>query len=231
MKTLVLVGAGHAHVVALHHWFRSPLKDIQIILISDVEYAPYSGMVPGYLAGFYQHHEIVFDLKALSAQYKIKLIISAVTSIDDKLNQLKLANGETVIYDCLSLNIGILPEKINSEDYANVIYVKPLSHLIPKWINFTRSKEVNQVMVVGAGAAGFEAAAGERVFRLSGGDAEFQAGGGIPGFPGGGACGFSVIGHCRIRRGRPDMRWMHGRRVALPQPHGAGSPMFCPSAT
>jgi len=61
MKTLIMIGAGHSNLVAIGELLPNTSLPYHIILISDVTKAPYSGMLPGYLAGIYEEDEILFD--------------------------------------------------------------------------------------------------------------------------------------------------------------------------
>ena len=65
MKTLVLVGAGHAHALVLNAWRHPAVAGVQLILVAPVTLAPYSGMIPGWLAGQYQFDETVVDFAGL----------------------------------------------------------------------------------------------------------------------------------------------------------------------
>ena len=67
MKHLVLVGAGHAHAQVLLDWAAHPMPGVELTLVSPEPLAPYSGMVPGWLAGRYQYEEIAIDFGALCA--------------------------------------------------------------------------------------------------------------------------------------------------------------------
>ena len=50
-RRLVLVGGGHAHLFVLEAFARAPLDGLEIELVSPVRLAPYSGMMPGVIAG------------------------------------------------------------------------------------------------------------------------------------------------------------------------------------
>ena len=50
MKRLVLAGAGHAHALVLRTLLRQPMPGVEVVVVSPEPLAPYSGMVPGWLA-------------------------------------------------------------------------------------------------------------------------------------------------------------------------------------
>ena len=50
-RDLVLVGGGHAHALALRMLAMRPIDGLRITLISPASHTPYSGMLPGLLAG------------------------------------------------------------------------------------------------------------------------------------------------------------------------------------
>ena len=62
MKRLVLVGAGHAHAQVLKDWMAAPVAGTELWVVSPSPLAPYSGMVPGWLAGHYRFGDICIDL-------------------------------------------------------------------------------------------------------------------------------------------------------------------------
>jgi hypothetical protein len=69
MKRLLLIGAGHAHAQVLQSWIGAPVADTELVVVSPSALAPYSGMVPGWLAGTYRFDEICIDFAALARAY------------------------------------------------------------------------------------------------------------------------------------------------------------------
>ena len=65
-KTIVLIGAGHAHVTVLRKFGLSAVAGASLTLISREQHTPYSGMLPGLIAGDYQFEDIHIDTLPLT---------------------------------------------------------------------------------------------------------------------------------------------------------------------
>ena len=165
MKRLVLAGAGHAHALVLRDLMRQPLPGVEVVVVSPEPMAPYSGMVPGWLAGLYRFDEIVIDFPALvsaAGVAAVRWVQGEIHALDPARRHITLTDGTTLNYDLLSLNIGSTLNPPQTE-HAQVLPLRPLAMLrrhyeplLDRWRD-DRSDRPFVVSAVGGGAAGFEA--------------------------------------------------------------------------
>lgn len=167
VSDLVLLGGGHANIQVLRMLAMNPIGGLRITLISDQTHSPYSGMLPGYLAGHYTYEECHFDLRRLCEELGQRFIKAKITGIDPERKKIQLENRAEIRYDCASINVGIAPKPIENlaPAYASkLIPLKPISQFIAHWdrlIADLKAYEGNEPLplaVVGAGAAGVEVA-------------------------------------------------------------------------
>ncbi len=162
-KKLVLVGGGHAQVFVLKAFGEKPPPNTDITLITKDIAAPYSGMLPGFVAGHYSFDACHIDLKELAKFANAKLVHGAVSKIDREAKLVHVEGHDAVSYDVLSINVGITPDTsdINGAQ-EHALVVKPVSTFAPKWQSFEARIEAGltnmSLVVVGGGAAGFELA-------------------------------------------------------------------------
>jgi selenide,water dikinase len=163
LEDLVLVGGGHTHVHVLRSFGLKPMPGVRLTLIGrDVE-TPYSGMIPGFVAGHYTFDECHIDLAWLCASTGARLVRGEATGIDRSSRQVRLKDGSAVSYDLLSIDIGSAPnlETIpGARQWATP--VKPIAELGRHWMAFLERMKSwlgpLNVTVIGGGAGGVELA-------------------------------------------------------------------------
>ncbi len=158
---LVLVGGGHANIQVLKSFAMRPIDGLRISLISDVLSAPYSGMLPGFVAGEYEFQEIHINLLHLCNFAGARFIQTKIMSVDTKKRIIYCKNRPNINYDLISINTGITSDfgEINgAEKYA--IAVKPISHFLKKISKIEKiiSSSDQSIVIIGSGAAGIELA-------------------------------------------------------------------------
>jgi len=159
-RDLVLVGGGHAHALVLRMWGMDPVPGVRLTLISPDPVTPYTGMLPGMVAGHYARDEIMIDLVRLARFAGARLILSQVTGIDCTARTVTVAGRGEVAYDVLSLDIGIttgLPEVPGYADHG--LAAKPMAAFAARWEAFVADGRPRpKVAVIGAGLGGVELA-------------------------------------------------------------------------
>lgn len=163
MRRLVLIGGGHAHVHVLKQFGERPLPDAAVTLVGrDIE-TPYSGMIPGFVAGRYTFEECHIDLARLCQRARTRLVHAEATGIDRAARRVLLKDRPALDYDLLSIDVGSAPNVDaieGAEQWA--IPVKPIAELGRRWLDFAaRMKNwlgPLKVMVIGGGAGGVELA-------------------------------------------------------------------------
>jgi selenide,water dikinase len=133
-QELVLVGGGHAHALALRMLAMQPIEGLRITLISPASHTPYSGMLPGLVAGHYNFEQAHIDLTRLCQWAGVRFIQAEVLAVDPKLQLLSLGGRPSIAYDVLSIDVGSQPELDSvpgARSYS--IPVKPVAQLWQSW--------------------------------------------------------------------------------------------------
>jgi selenide,water dikinase len=168
-----LVGAGHAHLEVLRQQLLHPLP-AELTLISAGSHHHYSGMVPGYLAGTYGEAEIAFDLAAIAGAASVDFVQERAIALHPHRRRVELADGSDAPYDLVSFNVGSRAAGSDREAVrTGAIGVKPMSEAVRLKRRLETLAETGDarrsIVVVGAGAAGFEVAcAADRLLRDAG---------------------------------------------------------------
>ena len=152
MKRILLVGAGHAHVVVLKELTEKPLYGARVALVSPAAKQLYSGMLPGVVAGLYRRHQAEIDVARLAEAAYAEFIEGTVIAINPVQRLAHLADGSELTYDIVSLNAGSLAEVSVPGAAQHALQVKPFDTFVRE-VRFPP-----RVAVVGGGAAGAELA-------------------------------------------------------------------------
>lgn len=161
VKDIVLVGAGHAHVTAMRAFGMAPISGVRLTLISREVRTPYSGMLPGLIAGHYAFDDVHIDTGPLVHFAGARFYQDEVVGIDVVGRRVLCRNRPSVPYDLLSLDIGSVPntsEVPGATEHA--IPVKPIDGFLKQLDALSERLRARKgrarVAVVGAGAGGVE---------------------------------------------------------------------------
>ncbi len=171
VSDLVLAGGGHAHALLLRMWAMKPLPGVRVTVINPGPAAPYTGMLPGLIAGHYQRDEILIDLVRLARFAGARLILDRVVGIDRAARQVLLAGRPPLSYDVMSLDIGIVSDLPEVPGFAaHAAAAKPLGSYAEAWERFVaRAPERPQLVVLGGGVGGVELALAQAARLRAGG--------------------------------------------------------------
>lgn len=160
VKQLVLAGGGHSHIEVLRRWAREPAPATALVLVSPARHAPYSGMLPGLIAGHYGFHDAHVDLEALARAAGARFLTTHVCGLDPAQHRLRLADGTELSYDLVSLDVGSMPAAQDIPGAkAHTIALRPVDTLLAAWEALrvrAQAGGLRRVVVVGGGAAGIE---------------------------------------------------------------------------
>lgn len=159
MKHLVLVGGGHAHALVLRGLIDEPEPDLTLTLVSPERHSPYSGMLPGHIAGLYSHAEMHMDLVRMTERLGARFIAEKAVAFEGAERKVTLAGGDRIGFDLLSIDIGITPDLdaiAGAREHA--LAVKPIGDLLEKIDRLVDDAEKpggpRRFAIVGGGAAG-----------------------------------------------------------------------------
>jgi len=160
VKDLVLVGGGHSHVEVIKRFAMRPIPGMRLSVISREVHTPYSGMLPGLIAGHYDFDDVHIDLGPLVRMAGGRLYHNEVTGVDLEKRKINCIARPPVSFDILSIDIGSAPDTRVSGAADVAIPVKPVSNFSAHW---QRAKQricnatgAQHIAVVGSGAGGVE---------------------------------------------------------------------------
>src|SRR5436309_4313347 len=161
-QDLVLVGGGHAHVHVLKSFGMRPVPGVRVTLVAREVETPYSGMLPGYVAGHYTFDECHIDLGRLARFAGARLIRDEAIGLDRKGNSVLCRAHPPIRWDLVSIDIGSAPRTDDVPGAAeHTIAVKPIARFAARWeALLARAPNLPKLRlaVVGGGAGGVELA-------------------------------------------------------------------------
>lgn len=161
-RDLVLVGGGHAHALVLKAWGMDPLPGVRLTVINPGATAPYTGMLPGHVAGHYGRDDLEIDLVRLCRHAGARIIFDKAVGIDRARREVMLKGRGPVGYDVASIDVGITAAMDLPGFGDHAIGVKPLDIYAARWRDFLEQVAQGQlapdVAVIGGGVAGCELA-------------------------------------------------------------------------
>ena len=134
---------------------------VRLTLVTRQVDTPYSGMLPGMIAGLYDHDQAHIDTGPLSRFAHARLYHSEAIGLDLAAKRVICRDRPPVPYDLLSINIGSTPSARQIPGVAeHAIPVKPIDGFIERF-EATRERVLKargqaRIGVVGGGAGGVE---------------------------------------------------------------------------
>ena len=161
LRDIVLVGGGHSHVGVLKHFGMHPLPGVRLTLICRDTHTPYSGMLPGYIAGHYSYDEVHIDLSRLAQFAGARFFRDEAVGLDLGAGRVRCRDRPPVPYDRLSINIGSTPQMSHVAGAAeHAVPVKPINGFDARWRSLLERVRnhagATRIAVVGGGAGGVE---------------------------------------------------------------------------
>src|SRR4051812_23341931 len=161
-QDLVLVGGGHAHVHVLKRFGMRPEPGVRVTLITRDLETPYSGMLPGYVAGLYGFAECHINLVRLARFAGAQLIHDEAVGLDRAARRVLCRDHPPLRYDIISLDIGSVPQRNDVPGAVkHTVAVKPIDRFGRRWealLARAASQRKLRLAVVGGGAGGVELA-------------------------------------------------------------------------
>ncbi len=159
MKTILLVGGGHAHLEVISALSKEETQSNRYVLISPDENSFYSGLIPRLIMGEVSVNQMTIQTARYARSKGIEFVKGQAASVDLIERTVTLSDGRVFNFDLLSLNIGGAPKKIPSASSYNSVYLRPFAEFTEKWREVQRVCSKCQsptFVVVGGGAAAVE---------------------------------------------------------------------------
>ena len=167
MKSLVLVGAGHAHMGVLLQAKRLQNAGFEIVLIDPGSFW-YGGATTRVVAGQLSQTALKLPLRGVCREHAVRYRADRAIGVDTRHRRLWLASGEMLAFDTLSLDVGVeCALAVAAGSHAppmlwSAVDVSALVQLAETLSHEARGGAIRRVAVVGDGPRALEVIAGLR---------------------------------------------------------------------
>ena len=156
LRDIVLLGGGHAHVQVLKTFGMAGEPGLRLTVVAREAHSPYSGMLPGLVAGHYAWDDIHIDLARLAAFAGARFVAAEATGLDAANQRVTFDDRPPLRYDVLSVNTGGVPGACIASSF--VTPVKPIGRFLPAWQRLASQDGIRRLVIVGGGPGGVELA-------------------------------------------------------------------------
>ncbi len=159
-RRMLLIGGGHSHVEVLRRFALRPDPGIELTLVSPNAQMPYTGMLPGLIAGHYTAAEAQIELPALAQWARARFVCDRVVALDLYTRIVRLGEGGIEPFDLVSIDVGSVPDAAVPGARERALGVKPVDRFLAAWTLLqadAAAGKVRTIVVVGGGAGGVEA--------------------------------------------------------------------------
>ena len=158
---IILLGAGNANLQVVRWWGMGPPPGATLTLVSESDTMPYSGMLPGCIAGQYPREQVTLDLVRLCAASNVGFVKAFALRVERTDRAIVFVDRPPMRYDVLCMNVGSRPMAPDAEhDGASSLLLKPLFSLMDRIEALDRRVRASRgpfpIVVVGGGASAFE---------------------------------------------------------------------------
>ena len=168
-RTLVLLGAGLAHLQMLRQLAQKPLIGVQVVLVAPQAQQIVAACIPAWMAGRRAMEDCSIPLEPLVQRAGVRWLQCGIRALDANGRLVLLDEGEPLAYDWLSINTAPnanreLLEQAMPGVRTYGLFVRPIERFVALWPQVAAKGDASplRLAVVGAGAAGIELALAAR---------------------------------------------------------------------
>lgn len=162
-RTLLLLGAGHAHLDLLAQLARAPLVGVQVVLVAPYPRQLYFARMPALVAGRCAVDDCAIALPELVQRAGVRWLQASVSALHADARMVLLDNGTELAFDWLSINTGAVQDREVLEAAmpgarTHALFLRPFEGFAALWprVAAMGDERALRMAVIGGGAAGVE---------------------------------------------------------------------------